>query len=307
VTLPNFLVIGASKSGTTSLYYYLQQHPDVYMSPVKEPKFFALEGRKLDFRGPGADERINRWAVTDIEEYRALFEGAEGEKAIGEASPTYLHSPQAPGRIKHYVPEARLIALLRNPVDRAYSAYVQHVRDGREPLSFSEALREEEGRLRDNWSPGWGYKRIGFYHRHLKRYYEMFGEERIKVCLYEELSEDPVGVSRDIFRFLGVDDAFVPDTSLRHNTSGIPRSRALLRFIKKPNVVKSALKPLLPGGVRKRISVNVQNWNLEKAPPLPEGARRELAEAYREDILGLQDLIGRDLSGWLDEPRRTGK
>jgi hypothetical protein len=307
VTLPNFLVIGASKSGTTSLYYYLQQHPDVYMSPVKEPRFFALEGRKLDFRGPGAQERINRWAVTDIEEYRALFEGVEGEKAIGEASPTYLHSPQAPGRIKHYVPEARLIALLRNPVQRAYSAYVQHVRDGREPLSFSEALREEEGRLRDNWSPGWGYKRIGFYHRHLKRYYEMFGEERIKVYLYEELSEDPVGVSRDIFRFLGVDDAFEPDTSLRHNPSGIPRSRALLGLVKRPNAVKSALKPLLPGGVRKRISVNVQNWMLEKAPPLPEEARGELAEAYREDILGLQDLIGRDLSGWLDEPRRTGK
>ena len=307
MTLPNFLIIGAQKSGTTSLYHYLEQHPEVYMSPIKEPRFFALEGRKPDFRGPGSEERVNRWAVTDIEEYRALFEGVEGEKAIGEASVTYIHSPQAPERIKHHVPEAKLVALLRNPVERAYSAYTQRVRDGREPLSFGSALREEESRLRDNWSPGWGYRRLGFYHRHLKRYYALFGKESIQVHLYEDLSEDPVGVSQDIFRFLRVDDAFVPDTSLRHNVSGIPKSQALLRLVKQPSFVKSALRPLLPGGLRKRLSVNVRNWNLEKAPPLPEEARRELAEAYREDILGLQDLIGRDLSGWLDEPRRTGE
>ena len=299
MTLPNFLIIGASKSGTTSLYYYLGQHPEVYMSPVKEPKFFAFEGKKLDFRGPEAQERVNSKSVTQIEEYEALFEGVRGEKAIGEASPTYLHNSQAPGRIKHYVPEARLVAVWRNPVERAYSAYVQHVRDGRETLSFSEALRAEESRIRDNWSPGWGYKRIGFYHRHLTRYYDLFGGDRIRVYLYEELSEDPVAVSRDIFGFLGVDDSFAPDTSLRHNVSGIPRSHALRRLVKKPNVVRSALKLLLPEKTRKRISVNVQNWNLEKAPPMPEEARRELIEAYREDILRLQGLVGRDLSGWL--------
>jgi hypothetical protein len=305
--LPNFLIVGAGKAGTTSLYQYLKQHPEVYMSPVKEPKFFAFEGGKPDFQGPGDRERINRQSVIEIGQYEALFEGVRGEKAIGEASPTYLHSPQAPARIKHHAPEVRLIAVLRNPVERAYSSYMQRVRDGREPLGFLEALQEEERRLRDNWAPGWGYKRLGFYHAHLKRYYELFGRERIKVFLFEDLSKDPVGVSQDIFRFLGVDDAFEPDTSLRHNASGIPRSRALHELVKRPNVVKSFLKPLLPEGARKRLSVNVQNWNLEKAPPLPGEVRREFAQTCREDILALQDLIGRDLSGWLGESCRTGE
>jgi hypothetical protein len=109
----------------------------------------------------------------------------------------------------------------------------------------------------------------------------LFGRERTEAFLFEDLSKDAVGVSQNIFRFLGVDDAFEPDTSLRHNVSGIPRSRALLGLVKTPNAVESFLKPLLPEGTRKRLSVNVQNWNLKKAAPLPEEARREFAQTCR--------------------------
>ena len=157
------------------------------MSSVKEPKFFALEGRGIYFRGPGDREVMTQTsdnrAVTTLEEYEALFEGVRGEKAIGEASPIYLHNDQAPGRIKHYISDVRLIAVLRDPVERAYSAYLHQVRDGREWLSFPEALRAEEERVADEWAPGWRYKLVGFYHRHLTRYYELFGEERIRVYL----------------------------------------------------------------------------------------------------------------------------
>ncbi len=294
MTMPNFLVIGAAKSGTTSLYHYLKQHPQVYMSPTKEPKFFAFEGRKLDFRGPGY-----RTVVTDIEEYRALFAGVSGEKAIGEASAMYLYVPEAADRIRRYVPEARLVAMLRNPVDRAYSAYLHRVREGRERLSFSEALKEEETRIRDNWRPLWHHKRMGFYHAQLTRYYELFSREQIRVYLYEDLNEDPVGMMQSIFRFLEVDDAFVPDTSLRHNVTRIPRSRALQTFIQKPNPLEPLIKPFLPEGMRKRIRANLHNLNLTK-PPMPEDIREELTEAYREDILKLQGLIRRDLSSWLE-------
>lgn len=304
MTLPNFLIIGAGKSGTTSLYYYLKQHPEVFMSPVKEPKFFALEGTEPDFRGPGDRETMSRMsnnrAVTTLVEYEALFGGVTDEKAIGEASPMYLHSPRAPRRIQHHVPGAKLVAVLRNPVDRAYSAYLHQVRDGREWLDFPEALKAEEKRTEDNWAPGWRYKRIGFYYAHLSRYHELFEAGRIRVYLHEELSESPVGVSQDIFRFLEVDDAFVPDTSLRHNVSGIPKSKALVSAIKGSSLLKSAVKAVLPEGLRKRVSVGLQNRNLEGAPPMPEETRRELARAYREDILKLQGLIGRDLSGWLE-------
>ncbi len=294
--MPNFLVIGAAKSGTTSLYHYLKQHPQVYMSPEKEPKFFAFEGRKLDFRGPGY-----RMVVTDIEEYRALFAGVSGEEAIGEASAMYLYVPEAADRIRRYVPEARLVAMLRNPVDRAYSAYLHRVREGRERLGFSEALKEEETRIQDNWRPLWHHKSMGFYHAQLTRYYELFSREQIRVYLYEDLNEDPVGMTQSIFRFLEVDDAFVPDTSLRLNVSRIPRSRALQTFINKPNPLKSVLKPSLPKGLRKPLfAASLLDHNLTKPPQMPEDVREELTEAYREDILKLQGLIGRDLSSWLE-------
>ena len=300
MTLPNFLVIGAGKSGTTSLYHYLKQHPDIYMSPVKEPNFFALEGERPRFRGPEADERINRWSVTEIGAYEKLFDVAGGEKAIGESSPTSLYYPEAPARIKRYVPEAKLVAVLRDPVSRAYSAYLHTVRSGREKLGFREALRAEEERIRENWEWIWHYKTVGLYYDQVKRYYDAFGSERVRTYLFEDLSESPVSVSQDIFRFLGVDGSFVPDTSLRHNVSGIPKSKALVALIKRPNPLKSAARAILPEKLRKRLSVSLQTRNLSKAPPMPEEARRELVEAYREDVLALQGLIGRDLSGWLD-------
>jgi hypothetical protein len=303
MTLPNFLIIGAGKSGTTSLYHYLNQHPEIFMSPVKEPKFFALEGLGIYFQGPGDKEVMTQTsgnrAVLEIDEYESLFDGARGAKALGEASPIYLHSPQAPARIRHYIPDAKLVVVLRNPIERAYSAYLHQVRDGREWLGFREALLAEEGRIQRDWAPGWRYQRVGFYHEHLSRYYKLFGAEQIRVHLYEDLNKSPVSVSQDIFRFLRVDDSFVPDISLRHNVSGIPKSKALVALIKRPNPLKSAAKAVLPEKLRMRLSMNLQNRNLSSAPPMPEEARMELIEAYREDVLRLQDLIGRDLSGWL--------
>jgi hypothetical protein len=298
MTLPNFLVIGAAKSGTTSLYRYLKQHPQVYMSPVKEPHFFTHEGERPNFRGPG-DEWMNTTFVYRLGDYRKLFAGVSDEKAIGEASTWYLGNPKAPDRIRHYIPEAKLIAILRNPVDRAYSAYLHLVRIGQEWLDFARALREEEARIKANWNDIWHYKRGGFYHAQLTRYYELFGQDQIRVYLYEDLKEDPVGTMQSIFRFLEVDDAFVPDTSLKYNVSGIPRSRALQTFVEKPNPFKTVLKPFLPEGLRRRIRENLRQRNLSIPPPMPEDVRKKLTEAYREDILKLQDLIGRDLSGWL--------
>jgi hypothetical protein len=302
MTLPDFLIIGAQMAGTKSLCRYLEQHPEVYMSLY--PRFFALEGKDpATFRGPGDREMISQTAVTNLEDYRALFAGVSDEKAVGEATVTYLHLPEAAGRIRHYVPEARLIAVLRNPVERAYSAYLRKVSTGRETLGFSEALEEEEERIQNNWAPGWQYRRVGFYHAHLTRYYELFGHEQIRVYLYEELDRNPTGVTQNIFRFLGVDHTFVPDTSVRYDddVSGIPRSHALHTFVGKQNPLKSALKPLLPRGLRRRISANLHKGNLKEAPPMPQEVREELTEAYREDITKLEGLIGRDLSGWLGE------
>lgn len=297
--MPNFLIIGAAKAGTTALYYYLKQHPQIFMSPVKEPNFFALEGQKPNFRGPGDGEAINRFSITDIEAYQALFEGAENALAVGEASPLYLYSPDAPKRIRHHIPNAKLIVILRNPVERAYSHFLHFVRDGREPYTdFRKALMEEEKRMREHWEWAWYYKAVGFYFIQLRRYYELFDPGQIRVYLYEDLEEKPMGLLRDIFRFLGVDDDFKPDVSLRFNVSGVPRNKIIHAFLSKPHPIKSLLKPLIPVKLRQRLVVTLRNQNLAK-PEFPTAVRRELVELYREDILKLQALIKRDLSHWL--------
>lgn len=294
MTKPNFFVVGAQKAGTTSLYYYLKQHPEVYMSPVKEPHFFDHGGERRSFGGPG---RVPGPEFSTFEEYLGLFEGARGERAIGEASPTYLYLPEAAERIKRHVPEAKLIAVLRDPADRAYSAFLHAVRGGREPLGdFSEALREEEGRIRDGWHHLYHYRSRGYYHQQLSRFYGLFGQDRVRVYLYEDLRADPVGVARDIFRFLEVDDSFVPDMSVRYNATGVPRNRAVTALVKAFNRLTPALKKVLPFEARQRVKGVI----FTKPPPLPKEARGELVEAYREDVLALQGLIGRDLSGWLD-------
>ena len=306
-TMPDFLIIGAAKSGTTALYHYLNQHPQVYMSPEKEPRFFALEGQTPDFRGPADHRGINRCRFTSIEAYRELFREASEAEVAGEASTLYLYSPEAPENIARHAPDAKLIVVLRNPVDRAYSAFLFMLRDSREPLDdFSLALEDEKRRIAENWGPEYHYLQRGFYYPQLERYLDRFGREKVRIYLYEDLMEDPDGVVRDMFRFLGVEDSFTPDMSSKHNVSGIPASKVLQRaylFLRGSSPLKSALKTLLPAKVRHRMYLralrSVQRRNLKKAPPLSPRVRRELTEAYRDDILKLQDLIQRDLSKWL--------
>ncbi|TCJ15543.1 sulfotransferase [Rubrobacter taiwanensis] len=298
MTLPNFLIIGAQKAGTTSLYYYLRQHPQVYMSPEKETHFFTYLGERPVHGGPG---RPATAIITDAEEYGRLFSGVAGEKAVGEASPSYLYSERAPERIKRYLPEARLIAILRQPAERAYSNFLHCLGSGREPLEdFAAALEAEDRRVAGGWGPLWHYRRKGYYHEQLSRYYALFDPAQIRVYLYEDLREDAGEVLRDIFEFLEVDESFEADTSERYNVSGVPRSRTVGALISGLGGVIPVARPILqkalPYGVRQRLKARI----FATPPRLDPEVRRELTENYREDILRLEELIGRDLSGWLE-------
>jgi len=298
--MPNFLIIGAARAGTSSLYEYMRQHPDIYFSPVKEPMFFALEGRRPDFQGPGDDLEINRKAVTDLAAYQALFTGPGRRKAVGEASANYLYSEHAAERIRHHAPDARLIAVLRNPVERAYSSFLYLIRDRREPLrDFGQALAEEPQRVADRWEHIWHYAGMGFYHRQLRRYYQFFDAARIRVFLNEDMKRDAPALLREVFGFLEVDDGFVPDTSITYNEGGVPRRKWLNAFLTRPSALKHLLRPLLPASAMK-LYTNLKHANLDK-PPLDPEVRACLISLYREDILRLQELIGRDLSTWLAE------
>lgn len=293
---PNFAIVGAAKAGTTSLYHYLDRHPQIYMCPNKEPRFFALENEKLDFQGPA--QQINHTSVTTWETYSQLFAGVTDELAIGEASTLYLSSPKAPARIKHYLPNVKLIAILRDPAARAFSSYVHLVRDGYETLSFEAALEAEKERIKARWQPLWYYQQRGFYYQQLKRYFDIFASEQIQVYLFKDLVREPTKVFRDITSFLEVDDSFIPELT-QENVSGIPKSRALQNLFMKKNPIKSVFKPFFPQWMRDKIRQDVLKRNLGAKPSLLPETRQKLIALYREDILQLQELIGRDLTSWL--------
>jgi len=301
MTLPNFLMIGAQKSGTTAIYAYLSQHPQVFTSENKEPGFFAFEGLQRSFAGPD-DARAGRYIVRDLERYRRLFEKVGDKARAGEASSIYLYAPQAAERIHHYIPNAKLIAVLRDPVDRAYSAYRHLVRDGRESLSFEGGLAAEPGRTAANWHPIFHYKQRGFYYAQLRRFFELFRREQIAVYTYDEFKADPRALLKSMFAFLGINPDFRPDTSVRHNVSGVPRYRLLHAIIDRPSRAKDLAKRLLPAGAA-RLYAALMSRNIEVSEPkIAREIERALREEYREDILQLESLIGRDLSAW-----RTGR
>ncbi len=300
MTMPNFLIIGAAKSGTSALYHYIKQHPQIYMSPRKEPHFFSYEGSFPNSQGP--NDYINK-AIINIEEYRALFNGFSGEPAIGEASPTYLYVQKACERIEQHIPNAKMIAMLRQPAERAFSAFMHLRRDGLETISdFAKALDVEEWRIQHNWGPIWHYKRSGFYFSQLSRYYARFKREQIRVYLFEDFNKDPSTCFRDIFQFLGVDTEFQPDTSFRPNVSGIPKSQMAQSMMNslflKPNPIRASARRILSANLRFRASTALRNMNLERAM-IPPTIRTQLTKEFSGEILQLESLINRDLSQWL--------
>jgi len=281
--LPNFIIGGALKSGTTSLNYYLKQHPEVFMSELKEPRYFAYEADNPDH----VEGRGLRFPIKTLDEYAALFAGAGGLKAVGEASPHYLISPVAPQRIRDTIPDVRLIFSLRDPIKRAYSVYWHDVRLGLENRPVDEALTERE------------YAVIhGLYHAWLRNWYDRFDPAQIKVILFDDLQRDAPRAFADLCRFLGIDDAFAPDFTVR-NKGGALKNQGLGRFYEriKTHPLRQAIDPLVPERVRTML-LDARNRNFEEPPPMPADVLRRLSDYYHDDIARLEDFLHRDLSAW---------
>ncbi len=294
--VPNFLVVGAAKSGTSSLDRYLGQHPDVYMPRKKEAHYFSIPDFPETFRGPG-DDGMNKETIRSQAAYEALFAGADGRTAIGESSVFYLYYPGTAERIRRWNPDMLVVMLLRNPVDRAYSAYMHLIRDGRETLSFADSMAQEEARRSGDFEPMWLYRELGLYHDQVKRYFDEFPREQVKVVLYDDFSRDTRGAVADVFRFLGVPPDVSIDTEQRFNESGVPKSRALFDFFAKPNAIKEVFKPLVPEALRERLG-NQAKSALLRRESMESAAREELTAFFAPDVERLGALLGRDLSHW---------
>jgi hypothetical protein len=301
MTMPNFLIIGQSKAGTTALYHTLKMHPDVFMSPVKEPRFFVCEGSPPRFAGPITQLK----GITRLEDYQALFARVTTEKAIGEASPQYLYAgltERTVCSIRSYIPQARLVAILRHPAERVYSRfnYLQ-TRWSKEPAySLRQALAEEQNGRRVGWHEALRYIEGNKTWLALKAYYNCFPRSQLKIYLYEEWKQQPQRVLADLFTFLDVDPAFAPPVNTRVNVTRQVRSQAMYTWFKHPGHIKAFLKRLMSQSIRRNLMQTTHRWNSVALSPIDPELHRELTEAFREDILQTQDLIERDLSHWLE-------
>jgi hypothetical protein len=315
MALPTFIVIGAVKAGTTSLYHYLAQHPDIQMSRLNWPRFFHFDGQVPDFDALAAkygptyrlesEERFKLMTPPKIPrnvgDYESLWEANPEEKARGEISPTYLYDPAVPACIRNRLPNAKLIVILRNPVARAYSHYVMDLRNGWEEINdFAQALEREPFEIDDFW---WGkrhYIRHGFYVNPLQRFLREFDSEQIKVFLYDDYQASPHKMLRVLFRYLGVGPSFEVDMSMRYNKGLLPADTRVTRFLRLRHPVKHLLLSLFPKKLvlsfRQRI---IEKQSLTGAPSMTREIEKRLIEIFRDDVLCLQDLVKRDLSTWL--------
>lgn len=292
MTLPTFIIIGAAKAGTTALYWYCAEHPQVFMSPVKETFYFAY-GLDESGRLLYGDPDVHRFPVKSRSEYEALFAGAAAGQAVGEASPIYLECPQAAERIYGLIPQARLVCSLRHPVDRAYSDYLMYIR--RRGRAFDPA---RDLNAAAEWArPDSRWMLVGRYHSQLVRYYERFPRDHIHVLLNGDLKRDQLGAVRQLYQFVGVDPSFVPDFDTPHNVGGTPAS-LLLERVFTSSAIRSALDPWVPKRAANWIR-RLRTRTMRPAPPLPRELKAELTVPFREDILRTAELIGRSLDHWL--------
>jgi len=302
--LPNFLIVGAAKCGTTSLYYYLKQHPDVFMSNPKEPHFFFAQFFKIPTNGIG-DNLLD--VVQKPDDYFRLFEHAVDKKAVGEASHTnlYYYQKVIPS-IKKYLGDPKIIIILRHPVERAFSAYAMLTMQGREFLPFEEALRQEPKRIAEGWRSTWYYQDVGFYAHQVKAYLDNFSA--VKVCLFDDLKREPATLMQNLFKFLEVDAAFRPDFTVNYNISGVPRLKLFKSLFRRNpplrGIVSFLGKTIFTedgwASVREKLKAKL----LVKTTIKPE-TKRDLENLYRDEIAKLQILIGRDLTHWINAPARN--
>lgn len=305
---PNFLIPGAGKSATSSLAYYLGQHPDVFVANPKEPTFFTYAGIAPCFNGP---DQFHKQMVTSLDAYLALFDGVHGYKAVGEASTYYfMLYEQTIDNIRRLVPDyenLRIIIILRNPIERAFSNYKSFRMVGLEDLLFESAIENAtiEWRARSGWSPSYDYLREGLYYERVKAYMDNF--PRTRVYLYEDLVLNVDGLVADIFAFLNVESGFRPDLGRKLNLSVVRRSKVFNKILHGEYAMRRMVKGSLGVDFLREAASGLVSWADSintKQIKMKETTRVSLVNYYRRDIKSLAGLIGRNLSEWIADEKR---
>lgn len=313
--IPNFFIAGAAKCGTTALYHYLSQHPDVYLSPIKEPNYFATDIR-VDQLRPEIRKRIellevdkyirgdmqvpmHRAFITDREQYLQLFRFAKNRKAVGEASASYLYSHTAAEEIRKFNSGARIIILLRDPVERAFSHYQMDLRMALTTGSFEEALEEDRKRPVRSWGSTSLYLDLGFYAAQVRRFMHQFPKNQILILLNEELRKEPQATLDKVCNFLDL-STFAVQTDRESNVSSLPRNRMVTGLIR-IDYLRVKVRRAIRSRAIKSFIKNLLFKRKDKAEKMNEETESTLRRLYADDLKLLSELTGKDLSVWMKD------
>jgi hypothetical protein len=296
VRLPNFLVVGAPKSGTTSLYYYLRQHPDVYLPVQKELHYFSYKHLQGNARGPG-DKQVLEALCANHEEYSRHYVDAKDEHVIGDISPSYLYYGVQES-IKHELGDVKIVVMLRNPVKKAHSQYMHMVLGQREPLSFQEALMATEKRQKDGWSDIWRYAESSLYTDRLLAYMNCFGKNNVHVIVFDEFITQPKEILKRLFLFLGIEESVRINTDKTYNRTGEARSTTVSNLLNRPNFIKTIIKSITPDAWRISLRLKIMDANTAEKTALDDKDATYLRGYFADDIARLEMLLKRELN-WL--------
>ncbi|WP_183095025.1 sulfotransferase family protein [Nocardioides stalactiti] len=305
---PDFLLVGAPKAGTTALHTALALHPDVFMTDPKEPKYWLCDGAPPPhWNGPGDRHSQREW-VWRHEEYADLFRAARPDQVRGESTPFYLWSEGAHRRIAEKLPRVKLVAVVRDPIDRAYSNWMHLWSDGLEPIAdFEEAFATEGERISAGWAPFWRYRELGCYGRQLAHLFTYVDPERILVLRYRDIVDEPAATVDRVSRFLGIREGQVAQ---------IPRDNS--KPFVTPGWRPTVLGPVVRAGARAAQFAPPQYWRRASEPlisllaadkgahrpALTREQRQRLLPSFAADIAVLTRVTGHDFTDWFSTADR---
>ena len=299
---PDALVIGAPKAGTSALHAALARHPQVYAAPVKEPKhYMCTEAPPPAYIGPGDAHSQQEW-VWRADDYAALFDAAPAGSVRLESTPFYLYLRSARRRIAEELPDAKLVVIVRDPVDRAYSNWMHLYVDGLEPeADVVEACRAEEERIAAGWAPFWHYRRMGRYGEQLADLFAHVERERVLVLRYRQLVDAPVETLDTVSRFLGIEEGRVgtvpPDNSRGFVRPGL-RTDVLSRVIRLGAAAGAYAPPQVWRQASRPLTRALQRGGPDRRPRLTADQRSELLEGCTDDIGLLEEVLGQSFDDW---------
>lgn len=299
---PNFLIVGGAKCGSTSLYHYLNQHPEVFMPVNKEPNYFVREYQlEMNSLCPSYNIDMQRMVFETVEYYNLFRDVKINQQAIGEASVTYLFKPEyAIPKIQKELENPKIIIILRNPIKRAFSHYSYACELGFEHLSFEDAISIEKSRLEDHWSSTFAYISQGMFYNQVEAYLNSF--ENVHILLLDDFLKDRQFEIKKIYKFLEVSDDFINTFGEEFNSSGIPRNKFVHKHLVHNTTLKKHIKRLLNrvlnDDVLRKINRKVRSINQRGKMVLSDSQTDLVRNIYSQEISRLSKLIGRDLTHW---------